>query len=206
MTEVSSEDKQQMLNALRLIGAVTAPLIEEMLETGRAKVQHFKAGQHFCEIGDYPVPVGFVLKGLFRVYVITESGKTYIKRFNAENELVGPYASMIRNEPSTLSIQAIEDSRVIVMDAKQTFPKMLESEVWTLIRLRSAEAYFCERERKEFSQLTMKAEDRYLQFCRENPMLQDRLQQQDIAHYLGISPVSLSRLRKEISKKQNKLT
>lgn len=66
---------------------------------------------------------------------------------------------------------------------------------WETLGRKLAEGLYIKKEMKERLLLMNTAEERYLQFLKEFPGLEKRVPQYHIASYLGITPVSLSRIR-----------
>jgi CRP-like cAMP-binding protein len=140
----------------------------------------------------------FVEKGLLRAYSIDETGKQHIIQFAPENNIISDRASLYFSAPSNLIIEAIEETTVIVMDHHYNdyvsglpgFHKknemILQHHVWYL-------------QNRIDSLLGATAEARYLEFIRQYPNLTLRVPQWMIASYLGITPESLSRVRKELA-------
>ncbi|MDB5006469.1 MAG: fnr [Mucilaginibacter sp.] len=140
----------------------------------------------------------FVEKGLLRSYSIDEAGRQHIIQFAPENNIISDRASLYFNAPSNLIIEAIEETTVIVMDHHYTdyvaglpgFYKknevILQHHVWHL-------------QNRIETLLGATAEARYLGFVKRYPSLTQRVPQWMIASYLGITPESLSRVRKELA-------
>ena len=142
--------------------------------------------------------VYFVEKGLLRSYSIDETGKQHIIQFAPENNFISDRGSLFFSAPSKLIIEAIEDTTVIVIDHNYTdyvsslpgYHKknemFLQNHVWYL-------------QNRIDSLLGAPAEVRYLEFIRRYPSLTQRVPQWMIASYLGITPESLSRVRKDLA-------
>jgi CRP-like cAMP-binding protein len=140
----------------------------------------------------------FVEKGLLRSYSIDETGKQHIIQFAPENYFISERGSLYFNAPSKLIMEAIEETTVIVIDHHYTdyvsclpgFLKknemILQSHIWYL-------------QNRVDSLLGATAEARYLEFIQRYPNLTPRVPQWMIASYLGITPESLSRVRKELA-------
>jgi CRP-like cAMP-binding protein len=147
------------------------------------------------ETRSYPY---FVEKGLLRSYSIDETGKQHIIQFAPENYFISERGSLYFSAPSKLIIEAIEETTVIVLDHDYNeyvsrlpgFHKqnegILQSHIWYL-------------QNRVDSLLGATAEARYLEFIQRYPNLTTRVPQWMIASYLGITPESLSRVRKELA-------
>jgi CRP-like cAMP-binding protein len=138
----------------------------------------------FTPIGQVANQIAMVLNGSFRQYyeVEAEEKTTY---FYFEDMLVAAYFSCLTGEKSLLAIQALEDSEVI----------------WLKLGRKIAEYIALGLESRMVDLLTLNPEDRYLKFLTGNKKrIIERIPQHYIASYLGITPVSLSRIRNRIMK------
>jgi CRP-like cAMP-binding protein len=154
---------------------------------------------YFIRAGDESVYFGIVEKGLFRSFYIDDRGHDITKGFFPAGSILFSYAAYVDNTASAYSIQALEDCSILVARIEE-----LEG----VIRDRSAligfvkdvfDRVMIEKERRSNGFVLLDSAGRYLRFLRENPGLEARIRQYHLASYLGITPVSLSRLRKRLS-------
>ncbi len=148
--------------------------------------------------------VFFVSKGLLRAYTVDGTGKEHIIQFAPEDWWISDRDSFYCHQPSIFTIDAIEDSIVIYLD-HSFFEKAAaltpEFNNFNLKSLHNAIRYM---QRRINLLLGATAEERYLDFIRLYPNLTLRIPQWMIASYLGITPESLSRVRKELAHKNFK--
>ena len=148
-------------------------------------------------IGQY---LGFINKGILRQYHLKD-GQEFTEDFFSENDFIGNYISYLKQEPSTLNIQALEDCElfVITFDDLQKF----YDEIPTVDRFGRliAEKKLIEFHDKTTSFLLDSPEERYYKLIQQKPDLHSRVKQYYIAQYLGIRPESLSRIRKRHNSK-----
>jgi CRP-like cAMP-binding protein len=106
--------------------------------------------------------------------------------------------------PSAYYIQALEDSQVVFLD--ESFIQMLSNKVpnFTDFNNRLLHNHIRHLQNRINLLLSTNAEDRYLQFVKMYPDILLRVPQTMVASYLGITPESLSRVRKELAKKNFK--
>lgn len=152
-------------------------------------------GDVFVRAGEVPEQMAFLDSGLMRLYYIREDGEEFTKSFLSEGEIVGAYSALLRSEPSRLWSDALEDSTVLVASYHEYVPIAEGHPCWQVVNRKFAEVLFIKKEQREASLLLDDAETRYRMFLAEYPSLQHRLKQHHIASYLGITPVSLSRIR-----------
>ncbi len=186
------EDEKKIQNALSSV--VEIPKTEWVRLRNILTYRELQPGQYFVRAGDVPLEIGFVLTGLLRKFYETQDGNLYIKDFSVENRLVTSYSALILGQASRLNIQAMEPTRLLAIPFSNLKELYTLHKCWEAMGRRIAENLFIEREQREWELLVFKAEERYALFKRQFPDLISRIPQYDIASYLGISPVSLSRI------------
>ena len=155
-------------------------------------------GDFFVRAGDVPQTIGFVISGVLRLYYIDSEGNEFTKSFCAENSFLAAYSALLMRQPSRLFIQALEDAKLLVADYS-AYRSLSESQVsLQQLNCKIAETLFIKKERRESALLLDDAKTRYLSFLEEYPGLATRLKQHHIASYLGVTPVTLSRIRAQL--------
>lgn len=140
----------------------------------------------------------FVCKGCLRSYFVNDKGVEQILQFAIENWWIGDYQSLEQHTPSTLYIDAVEDSEVLALPIAQ------EEEL--LSRIRNLERYFriiLQRERT--AHLTklrytyeLSREEAYIHLLQHFPQFIERVPDYMIASFLNLTPEYLSKIRKKI--------
>jgi CRP-like cAMP-binding protein len=182
--------------------AITSEEAQEAVSCLMTKT--FKKGEIILRPGDLKSEMYFVNNGLLRCYSIDEKGKEHIIQFAPEDWMMSERSSAIFNEPSLFYIDAIEDTEAVLVKkdffpAIQTIvPKILELNI---LMLHNSIRFM---QKRIDMLLGATAEDRYLDFIKLYPNLTLRVPQWMIASYLGITPESLSRVRKDLAKKHFK--
>jgi CRP-like cAMP-binding protein len=161
-------------------------------------------GKYLLREGEVCRDAFFVEKGLLRSFSLDESGKEHVIQFAPENWYVSDRSSMYFGKPSDFFIEAIEESQVVLMgrdflkSAAQISPgfgefndKLLHNHILHL-------------QKRINLLLGATAEKRYLDFITLYPDLLLRVPQWMVASYLGITPESLSRVRKELARRNFK--
>ncbi len=161
----------------------------------RKKIIRLKKDEYFLNAGEIPNRIGFNISGLLRLFYIDEDGNEINKHFCTENTLAIAYKPFLRREESEIYIQALEDTKLFVIDYK-TYDDLLNSHIcWQKVARKLAEIILMLGQKKESELLLNDAQERYLQFLKDYPNLVNRISQYHIASYLGITPESLSRIR-----------
>lgn len=144
----------------------------------------------------------FILKGCTRTYEIGASGQEHILQFGLEGWWIGDLYSFLSDEPSTLNIDCLEDTEVLQIskkDHEELYRKVPKIERYFRILIQNA--YIAAMNRIS-SNLSMPALDRYREFIERYPHIEQRISNNQIASYLGITPQSLSRVRSQSQKKK----
>lgn len=174
---------------------VDVPDEELAVAAGALKEEVVPSGEFLVRAGQTATTFGLVLQGLLRKFYTTPKGKELTRGFALAGDLVGAYASLLTASPSLLSIQAMEDCRLLTLDFSVMSQLYQRHVAWNTLGRRVAEELFLEREDREFTLLTLSAAERYQRLRRARPDILERVPQYEIASYLGITPVSLSRIR-----------
>ncbi len=162
------------------------------------KYNFIKKGTHLTNEGDVENKISFVCEGMFRYYYITANGEEITKHFTVENDFATSYASLIYQRPTKYSIIADEDCHILSIDYK-VYNELIEKDrSWERLARKYTEHIYNLKELREASFLLLDAETRYKEFLNSYKKIESRLRQKDIATYLGINPVSLSRIRKNL--------
>lgn len=158
--------------------------------------------QYHVQAGDLCRYECYVVKGCLRQYYVDESGQEHTIMFAIEDWWTSDMYGLITGKPSLTNIEALEDSDLLLIE-KNDFEKLLERvpkfERFFRIKLQRA---FVGHQRRLIENMSLPAEQRYLNFLEQSPLLEQRLPQKYIASFLGITPESLSRIRKQLSKKK----
>lgn len=164
-------------------------------------VKKVKKGEVLLREGDLCEGFFFVEKGLLRMYSIDKNGKEHIIQFAPENWIVSDRSSQFFNEKSNYYIDAIENSEILILEngiisklAKRFSIVVRNNEVLLQKHIRNLQS-------RINSLMSDTAEQRYLKFVKKYPDILLRVPQWMVASYLGITPESLSRVRKELARK-----
>jgi len=166
-----------------------------------ASIKNIEKGQILVRTGESSRNWFFVEKGLLRQYFIDKRGKEHILYFAPENWLVGDRNSAFFNRPTQYIVEAIEDTTIMVLDINfavrlsERFNSAIVDSDLLLQR------HILQLQKRISLLLGATAEERYMDFISTYPNMLQRVPQWMIASYLGITPESLSRVRRELAKK-----
>jgi CRP-like cAMP-binding protein len=176
----------------------TADLPPEEIDRAKAFVTTVHVAKHdfFLRAGEVPRRIGLNVSGLLRLYYLDRSGKEHNKHFCVEQTCAISYSAFLQQMASRLSIQALEDCTLLVID-HEAYTRLLASHPgWQVAARKLAEMIFILKERREAELLQCTAAERYARFREDYPGLEQRVNQYQIASYLGITAESLSRIRR----------
>lgn len=156
------------------------------------------SGALFAEAGVLALQVGFLVRGTLRCFFLTEQGDEYTKDFFRPLSFVAAPSSLFGRQPSTVSIVALERSELLVADG-DALERLYDAHP-DLGRFgrKVIERVYSEREQKEYELAVLDAEARYRRFQQRHPDLEERLRPADVASYLGITPMQLSRVKRKL--------
>ncbi len=192
-----------MFSALRHAIEKFIPLTEEEWQLLLPQLQIVNLKKHalLAEEGKVANEVGFVLEGMMRHYY-TKDGEEKTTYFYFENHFVTSYISCMTGQPSQLSIEALSDCSLIVFPYSHLKKLFEKSMTWQKFGRLIAEYIAVGLEERMVGLLMLSPEERYLQLIQGNKKkIIERVPQHYIANYLGITPVSMSRIRNRVIKK-----
>jgi len=175
------------------------PITETQLDVVQqmTKSTKLKKGEFLMRANEVCPHIAFVVRGCLRSFVVDQKGKEHIIQFAPENWWISEQISLLNQEPSMYSIDAVEDTEYLALpgnifdELKRIIP---EAQAFTnRLQLYSLRSF----QKPLVSHLSETGEQRYEKFVKTYPQLALRLPQKMIASYLGVTPESLSRIRRQ---------
>ncbi len=164
----------------------------------KAKLLDIGKNSLFLRQGDEVNRFGLIKEGLFRIYCNDLSGDEKTLAFRGTGQFLAGFSPYLENRDIWYSMQALEDSRVITFGFSDY--QQLTEHCWNELIKNYVTRLFIEKEERERSLLLDDASTRYLNFIEAHPGYESRISQYHIASYIGITPVSLSRIRSRMKK------
>ncbi|WDF56814.1 Crp/Fnr family transcriptional regulator [Mucilaginibacter sp. KACC 22063] len=159
-----------------------------------------KKKDHFTENGKVCNHIAFISKGSLRYYHMMD-GEDITGYFSFENEFASSYKSFLTRQPAVNYVQALEDTELVLI-SHHNWQTMLGHPVLAYKTERFgrlfAEYYLICYEERVTAFITQSPEERYLKLLETGREILQRIPQHYVANFLGITPVSLSRIRKRI--------
>lgn len=166
--------------------------------------KNYSKGETILRQGEQCKYTFFIAKGLMRAYTINENGKEHILQFAPENWFISDRSSVLFNDPSSQFIEAVEDTEAILIES-DIFEQLAElSAEFRHFNLFLLHNHIRHLQKRINQLLSASAEERYMDFIKMYPNIMLRVPQWMIASYLGITPESLSRVRKDLAMKNFK--
>lgn len=159
-----------------------------------------KKKTHFAVPDKVCTEIGFIVTGSVRYYHIKD-GEDITGYFSFENEFVSSYKSFLTQQPGFSYIQALEDTQLITISYKDMQAMLASPQLgYKMERFGRlvAEFYLCCYEDRVASFVAKTPEERYLDLLSTGREILQRMPQHYIANFLGITPVSLSRIRRRL--------
>jgi len=158
--------------------------------------KHVKRRQFILQQNDICKYYSFVVSGCFKMFGVDENGVEHNIQFAAENDWIADIGSFHSGKESQLYIEAIEPAVILQIDKTNlvylyhNYPKF--DRIFRVI----AEEKFIELQNRVLQNISSTADERYVSFLQQYPLLANRLPNTQIASYLGITPEFLSKIRR----------
>jgi len=161
----------------------------------------YKKGEKFVDMNEKSVDMFFIKKGITRSYFIDKKGKPHTRFLFGYPEAFGSLASLILNKPSTMIHEALTDCVVLKGDYRK-FKKLATTNLEISNLYNSLlENVFLMMDNRNRELSSLDATQVYLKLQKEKPHFIKSIPLNYIASYLNVTPVQLSRIRKELNKK-----
>lgn len=161
-------------------------------------IRRYSRNEYLLNMGETWRNIFFIYRGALRLFYTTDDGREFNKGFFFENQFAWPIAPFARDTPSKFSIATLEESVLLVADFQVFKEYLRQIDCWDRFALFHAEWLAEQKVMREEEFLLRSAEQRYLNFVNEFSTQLDRIPDYHIASYIGITGVSLSRIRKKL--------
>lgn len=142
----------------------------------------------------------FLLKGVCKSYLINPEGEEITISFFNEESILSPYTTRTQDEISVINFQALTNTKLATIDAKEFERLMIENLEIRNFGNTVLRNELSQKVEKEIGLASLTAKERLLKFREQFPMLENLIPHTDIASYLGITNISLSRLRSDLAR------
>ncbi|MGG1876707.1 Crp/Fnr family transcriptional regulator [Paenibacillus cisolokensis] len=167
-------------------------IIEEL------NIEHFNKGEVLIRQGDIPTKCYFILQGCVRQYSVDEEGREITSNFYTEEQAIAIFNHHREDKSSDHTFTCVEDGVMVVgqLDIEQDmYNKYTQLETMTR---RMIEENLSQVQAEFAVFIASSPEERYKTLLKKRPSLIDRVPQHQLASYLGMTPESLSRIKKRV--------
>lgn len=184
---------------LNTLSTVSKKNVEILLS--HFKIMKFKAKAPIVDFGEKPEYIYMLINGVVRSFMLLESGKEVTKTLFAPIDLFSSLTSLLTQKPSEFCYQALTDCEVFAINFLK-FKELSNDNIEILqLYVGYLEYVFKINEQKHLEVLSKDSKDRYLALRERIPDIDNLIPQYQIAGYLNITPVQLSRIRSDLKKK-----
>jgi CRP-like cAMP-binding protein len=189
-----------MWNSFRQLIEQFAPIQEDDFEKARPffKELRLAKGDFFIKEGEVSHRLGYLQQGILRSYYISEKGTDTTYCFCTDHHMECSFKSFLQQQPSRLSIQAMEEATLLVIEKNDLNKLFANSLFWSNVGRVLTEYEYLKMELHASEIKTENAKEKYLRLQKEHPVLIRKVPLHYIASYLGITGRHLTRLRKEL--------
>ena len=184
---------QNLVKTLRSLVSIPETEVTHLLKI----LQHTMVtkGSYFIREGQIPRKFAFVDEGLFHCLYTDEKGNEFTKSLVTDGQLLASYSAMIAQEPSKMLVEAIEDSSIFEINYAHWIELQKRHECWKNLIIALLEKELRTKDQLDAELYLLEPAERYLHFQTTRPDLEQRLKQQQVASYLGVTAILLSKMR-----------
>jgi len=173
---------------------------EQTVIEGKFHHKSLRRKQYFLQEGDICKQIAFVVKGAARMYSIDNKGHEHIVRFALETWWLGDHESFNLLTPSRFHIEMLEDTDLLVITTVNAHELRDHVKAFDLTIKAMDKQLAIATQKRIHAAISMTAEERYTDLMNTYPQFLQRFPQNMVASYLGISPETLSRMRKNAAR------
>jgi len=187
---------KKFIEALNQIYPLSKKSLSEF--EGLLELKKFNKKDKIANLGEVPTKFFILKSGVVRSYVTDEKGREFIRSLFVPIKAVGAFSALILEKPSNSIYDCLTDCEVYVGDFKKF--KEIASRNLDFSNLYNTvlERIFIRMEKRILELSVLDAKQRYLKLKKHVPEIENLIPQYHIASYLNITPVQLSRIRKDL--------
>ena len=160
------------------------------------KPKKLRKRQYFLQEGDVCKYIGFIVKGSARTFTVDEKGHEHILKLSLENWWLADFESFYLLTPSRFNIEALEDLEVLQSTNAQIEEFLKHIPAFSAMSNVISQNNTIATQKRMQAAMIYTAEERYEDLISNYPQFLQRFPQNMIASYLGLSPETLSRIKK----------
>ncbi len=179
-TPLSDEEKLALINLFRM--------------------ETLPRGEFFVRAGEHAPNLAFLLNGLVRYYALRSDGDDISLDFVEEYGIVGDYESLLLDRPASQYVQALEPCQLLIVRYADLLTAYEQHPRLERLGREFMSQYLAGVLRRLTDYMRQTPEERYRHLLTERPSLLQRVPQLLLASYVGVTPVSLSRIRARMAR------
>jgi len=160
------------------------------------KPKKLRKRQYFLQEGDVCKYIGFIVKGSARTFTVDDKGHEHILKLSLENWWLADFESFYLLTPSRFNIEALEDLEVLQSTNAHIEEFLKHIPAFSAMSNIISQNYTIANQKRVQAAMSYTAEERFEDLISNYPQFLQRFPQNMIASYLGLSPETLSRLKK----------
>jgi CRP-like cAMP-binding protein len=172
---------------------------EQALIQSFLSVKKIRKKQYLLQEGDVCKVIAFVEKGALRSYSVDGEGKEHILQFALEGWFISDLYSFLTGEVSVYNIEAIDDSELVLINLSAYEELLKHSPSYQAYMLQLITGAYIALQKRITSTISLSPEERYQHLIALYPDIVQRVPQHMIASYLGLTPETLSRIRRRMA-------
>ena len=162
------------------------------------QLRQFSKGENSFGAGEWQPYVYVVRSGIVKLTYLSEGGQEWIKSFIGEADFFACPNVLLAGLRTDYFATAVEQCEIEQVDYSEINKLIALHPDWQRAVRQLLEWHIVRKEQRERELLTMAPEERYQSFLKNYPAIASRILLRDVAHYLGVTPEALSRIRKRI--------
>lgn len=160
-----------------------------------------KKNEHVFRQGDLDRNLYFIQSGLLKAYYISDEGKEFVKSFLLPDKFIGSLTSAYAQGECSFSLVCLEPTVLRKIPFELLSDHVKDNPLLAIDMIELLLGFAMKKEKREYEFLCLSAEKRYLDIAENYPLILEKVTQNDLARYLGITPVGLSRIKKRVQNK-----
>jgi len=193
-------DFQMLFDYIQDLSGQTLSEDDKELLMAHFKPKKIRKRQYFLQEGDVCKYAGFIVKGAAKTYTVDEKGHEHILKLSVEDWWLADFESYYHLKPSRFNIEALEDMEILQITNAVVEEFIKPIPAFSAMQKVLSQNNTIAAQKRMQSAISQSGEERFQELVNEYPHFIQRFSQNMIASYLGLTPESLSRIRKNSSK------
>lgn len=169
---------------------------DKQIITTHFKPKKIRKRQYFLQEGDVCKYAGFIVKGAAKTYTVDEKGHEHILKLSVEDWWLADFESYYHLKPSRFNIEALEDMEILQITNAVVEEFIKPIPAFSAMQNVLSQNNTIAAQKRMQSAISQTGEERFQELVNDYPHFIQRFSQNLIASYLGLTPESLSRIRK----------